>query len=201
MIINSGYSFGWTASIRNNVPSYSVGGLFSKDKKSQVLYFRQSRFMPSTERNQLLLENFCYCLKDLSGTEDQCRNGIVMVVNVKGFIDRRNLDQESIALFVHAVQGQLMPVKMRLVLIVGATARFGNSWKEIKALLTSAQEEKFRFVHPNKLGDYLMDGYEQYLPDEIGGCRDCMEISEDYVDLKLHQERLETERASDLGLT
>ena len=69
---------------------FPLAGLLSKDKKSQVLYFRQSRFMPSNERNQMLLENFCYCLKDMSRTEDQCRNGLIMVVNVKGFIDRRN---------------------------------------------------------------------------------------------------------------
>jgi len=145
--------------------------------------------MPSEERNKLLVDNFCYVLNDASRTEEQCRNGVVLILNTKGFIDRRNLDKDSIALFAQAVQGQLVPTKVNLVLVLGATTRFQNSWKQIMALLSPFYANRFRFISQYNLGDFFMDGYEQYLPDEIGGCRDCMEISEDYVDLKLHEER------------
>ena len=169
---------------------FPLHGLKTKDDKSEVLYFRQSRFMPSKKRNQMLMENFCYVLTDMSRTEERCRNGVVMILNTKGFIDGRNHDEESIALFAQVVQGQLVPVKVTMVLVVGSTTRFQNSWKQIQALLSPSEVKKFQFVSQDKLGDFLMSGYDQYLPDELGGCRYCMELSEDYVDLKVHEESL-----------
>mmetsp|Transcript_35597 Transcript_35597/g.86220 ORF Transcript_35597/g.86220 Transcript_35597/m.86220 type:complete len:266 (+) Transcript_35597:19-816(+) len=169
---------------------FPLPGLKTKDNKSEVLYYRQSRFMPSEARNQRLVDNICYVLNDMSQTEEQCRNGVVVVLNTKGFIDGRNHNEESISLFARALQGKLVPTKVRFALFVGATKRFENSWAQIKELLSPDYVKRFRFISEDKLQDYLMDGYEQYLPDELkGGCRDCIEIAEDYSDLKSFQER------------
>ncbi|CAJ1933081.1 unnamed protein product [Cylindrotheca closterium] len=146
--------------------------------------------MPSEARNQRLVDNICYVFNDMSRTEDNCRNGVAMVLNTKGFIDGRNHNEESISLFAKAIQGKLVPTKVRLILVVGATKRFDNSWKQMKELLSPEYVKRFQFISEDKLRDYLMDGYEQFLPNELkGGFRDCMEMAEDYSDLKMYEER------------
>lgn len=175
---------------------FPLPGLKTKDNKSDVLYLRQSRCVPSEERNQRLMENVCYVFNDMSQTQEECRNGVAIILNTKGFIDGRNHSEESISLFAQAVQGKLVPTKVRLVLVVGATKRFENSWKQIKEILSPSFAKRFHFVTEDKLGDYLMDTFELYLPDELkGGCRDCIELAEDYSDLKVYEERSEEERA------
>lgn len=169
---------------------FPLPGLKTKDNKSDVIYYRQSRFMASEERNQRLVDNVCYIFNDLSQTEESCRNGVALILNTKGFIDGRNHNEESTSLLAQAIQGKLVPTQVRLVLVVGATKRFENSWKQIKEHLSPDYVKRFHFVSEDKLRDYLMVGYELYLPNELkGGCRDCLELAEDYSDLKIFQER------------
>ena len=60
-------------------------------------------------------------------------------------------------------------------------------WLRVKE---NVSEESSHFLkHPKHLQDYLMDGYEKYLPLEMScGGQDSSEILEDYMDKKVYIE-------------
>jgi len=63
----------------------------------------------------------------------------------------------------------------------------------ISPALSNAYKKKFNVIVKNdKLGNYLMDGYQEYLPDEFMGWRSTEEMVIDYCDLKRHEERQST---------
>ena len=51
--------------------------------------------------------------------------------------------------------------------------------------------KKVHMINESRLSEFLMDGYEQYLPDEFAnGWKDTDEIMEDLVDLKQYEDDL-----------
>jgi len=170
---------------------FPLPGLKTKDRRSEVLYFRQSRYLRvlSKESHQGFIDNICYVLNDMSRSEEQCRNGVLLIANMKGY-DVKNHDDEGMTQFAHAIQGKLVPTRVKLILIVGATSE-EKTWKYLKPLLSPTYAKKVQFINEDQLGDYLMEGCDLYLPDEFRrlGCKDCQELVEDYMDLKIYQEQ------------
>lgn len=60
----------------------------------------------------------------------------------------------------------------------------------LKPTFSSTFKKKIHILNKNeKLGDYLMDGYQEYLPDEFLGWKSTTEMAIDYCDIKRHEER------------
>eukprot|EP00980_Cylindrotheca_fusiformis_P014049 scaffold3670_cov124-Cylindrotheca_fusiformis.AAC.25 len=155
---------------------------------SEVLYLRPSRRNPETDTSTVI-ESLCYVLNDMSDTEDKCRNGVAVISNLKGFTMDK-FDEEAWFQFMMTMQGNLVPTRVKLFLIVNAPSWFEtNVWEKVKPILSSSFSKKVHMIQTKNLSDYLMEDYQAFLPDELShGFKDTNEIVEDYVDLKSFQD-------------
>merc|ERR1712048_358393 len=105
-----------------------------KKHNSQVIYGRPSRSEDADEDNMTkVLENLCYVLNDFSQSEQQCRDGVALIVNLKGF-EIEHFDELEWRQFITALQGALVPTKVTLVLFVNPPSWFQkNVWKKLRS--------------------------------------------------------------------
>merc|ERR1711933_631799 len=68
--------------------------------------------------------------------------------------------------FMAMLQGRV-PVRVRLFLIVNPPSWFGKVWSIMKPMLAADFRKKVHMIKDNKLSEFLEDGFEKYLPDEI----------------------------------
>jgi len=172
---------------------FPLTGLRTKKHNSQVIYGRPSRSSSEdADKDNMtkVLENLCYVMNDFSQTEQQCRDGVALVVNLKGFkID--HFDELEWKQFITALQGALVPTKVTSVLFVNPPSWFQKDvWKKLKSSMPYRVRRTVHVIASDKLGDYLMEDYRAYLPSDLShGYRDTEEIIEDYIDLKSFEER------------
>lgn len=184
---------------------FPLPGLKTRRNKCDVIYMRQSRFVPKTEKKTGgLLDILCYVLNDMSRTKEQCQKGVALIVNMKGWT-MKNFSQESCEQFIQALQGKQVPTKVDLFLIVNAPASFDNVVKIMKPMFSRSFAKKVHMIKDSRLNEFLMDGYEQYLPDDFAnGWRDTDELLEDLIDLKQYEDKLkedaiQTQRQASCG--
>lgn len=96
---------------------FPLPGLKSRKTESEVIYFRPSRYEPSSTNNGLLLDTLCYVLNDMSRTIDQCRNGVVMIVNMSGYT-MKNYNSETQMKMAKIIEGHVIPTRIVEILIV-----------------------------------------------------------------------------------
>mmetsp|Transcript_24916 Transcript_24916/g.61286 ORF Transcript_24916/g.61286 Transcript_24916/m.61286 type:complete len:234 (-) Transcript_24916:585-1286(-) len=96
---------------------FPLPGLKSRNTGSDVFYFRPSRYEPSSLFNGLLLDNLCYVLNDMSRTIDQCRTGVVMIVNMEGYT-MKNFHSETQMKMTRITEGNVIPTRIVEILIV-----------------------------------------------------------------------------------
>lgn len=178
----------------NTKALFPLPGLKTKECDSEVLYLRPSRYFPEEVDATTVIESLCYVLNDMSDTEEKCRNGVALISNMKGFAIE-NFNEDHWFQFMMTLQGNLVPTRVNLVLIVNAPSWFQqNVWKKMKPALSSSFSKNVHMIKSDKLSDYLMDGYREYLPTELPhGYRDTREIVEDYIDLKAFQDKQKTD--------
>lgn len=166
---------------------FPLPGPLTKNNKHEVVYFQAARHFPSETDTDLLIKNMCYVFNDMSLTEEQCRNGVVLIADLNNWTFK-NFTNECANQFLNAMQHQV-PTKVAFVLVVNAPKWFPKTWKVLKKMVAPSFAKRFIILkQTSELNDYLMDGYENYLPTEMGYWRDSAEILEDYIDLKLHDE-------------
>eukprot|EP00980_Cylindrotheca_fusiformis_P014047 scaffold3670_cov124-Cylindrotheca_fusiformis.AAC.23 len=167
---------------------FPLPGLKTVDD-SEVLYLRPSHYCPAEMEEATIIESLCYALNDMSDTEEKCRKGIAVISNMKG-VTRENFDEEGWLEFMLTLQGEMVPTKVNLLLIVHAPSWFRKDvFKSMKTKLSSSFNKKVHQVKSEHLSDYLMEGFRAYLPSDLShGYRDPDEIVEDYVDLKSFQD-------------
>jgi len=164
-------------------------GLRTKDN-SQVIYIRASRYYHSTTSKQHFIDSLYYLLNDMSRTRDDCRGGVSIIANLRGY-GVKNYDMDAILQAAKAVEGRLVPTRFSVLLYVDAPKIFMNGWKLLRPLLAPWLAKKVRFIKADQLDSFLMSGYKDFLPDEIeGGWKDTQELVDDYIDLKIYDERL-----------
>eukprot|EP00980_Cylindrotheca_fusiformis_P011564 scaffold2737_cov99-Cylindrotheca_fusiformis.AAC.10 len=84
--------------------------------------------------------------------------------------------------FMHTLQGRAVPTKVELFLIVDPPSWFGKIWRIMKPMLSRSFSKKVRIIKQIKLRNYLQEGFEAYLPDEMDiGLKDTTRIVDDYV--------------------
>jgi hypothetical protein len=168
---------------------FPLPGLKTKRGNSEVFCMRPSRYFPELTDSSGLLENLCYVLNDMSDTEEKCRNGVAFVVNMKGFT-MENYNEDYWLQLIHTLQGNVVPVRVNLFLIVNPPRWFRKLLKTMKPMLSSAFAKNVHIIDSANLPDYLAEGYQAFLPDDLGnGWRITPELIEDYIDMKMFQDR------------
>ena len=158
------------------------------NQKSQVIYIHAARHRHTPENGERFIDNLYYLLNDMSQTREDCQNGVCVIANMKHY-GMKNYDMDTILKAVKAVEGKLVPTRFTALLYVDAPKVFMNGWKLLRPLLAPWMAKKVHFIKRDKLGDHLMDGYQTFLPQELGGLENSAEIAEDYVDRKIYEER------------
>lgn len=168
---------------------FPLSGLRTKKNNSQVVYTRPSRGKPDDDNMTKVLQSLCYVMNDFSQTDQQCRDGIALVTNLEGFT-MEHFDELELRQFILALQGTLVPTKVTTVLLVNAPSWFKQDvWKKMRSSMPFQFRRNVHIISTDKLGDYLMEDYQAYLPHEIAhGYRSGSEIIEDYIDLKSYED-------------
>eukprot|EP00526_Cylindrotheca_closterium_P016750 CAMPEP_0113645914 /NCGR_PEP_ID=MMETSP0017_2-20120614/24222_1 /TAXON_ID=2856 /ORGANISM="Cylindrotheca closterium" /LENGTH=335 /DNA_ID=CAMNT_0000557717 /DNA_START=147 /DNA_END=1154 /DNA_ORIENTATION=- /assembly_acc=CAM_ASM_000147 len=169
----------------------------TKKQKSQVIYARPARYArTSPEAFDELLKQLCFLLNDLSRTAQQCRHGVSLLINLKGY-SRKNVDVENSIRLVQLIQSHLVPTKIEMVVFVDTTTMSSKIWQQsISPLLSPEEEKKICFTKHDDLYRYLMPSYEKFLPDEIAeGWRNSTDLIESYLDrIKVRIEKEKQEK-------
>lgn len=172
-----------------NLVVFPLPGLRTKNNKHEVLYFHACRHFPAEHGTELLIDNMCYVFNDMSLTQQQCRNGVAFIIDLNQWTFK-NFTTECSQKFLKALQYQV-PTKVATVFVVNPPKWFPKMWRCVfKKMLSDSFVKRVHILkHPTHLQDYLMEGYEKYLPDEMAsGWQNSAEIVEDFIDKKLHDE-------------
>jgi len=155
---------------------------------SNVVYLRPSRYV-GKKSSQSMVESLCYVLNDLSRTQSQCRDGITMIVHMKKWA-RDNFDQEMWVKMIRILQGDLVPTKVKQVLLVDAPPEFQKVWDLLEQLMSDSFFKKVRVVKQSKMDVFFKDGYHEYLPNDFKRGWLCVdEVAEDYIDQKRYNDQ------------
>jgi len=167
---------------------FKLPGMKTRNHKNEVIYFRGCRHFPLKTSTELLIKNMCYVLNDMSMTEEQCRNGVAFILDLD-HLKPDNMTNEAVAKFLTAMEHQV-PTRVEAVLLVNVSSSFLGTWKSLaKRVVSESFASKFHYLAGTyQLGEHLMEGYEEYLPAELGYWRDSYEIVEDFIDKKVHDE-------------
>mmetsp|Transcript_35866 Transcript_35866/g.86713 ORF Transcript_35866/g.86713 Transcript_35866/m.86713 type:complete len:252 (+) Transcript_35866:165-920(+) len=173
---------------------FPLPGMKTIDRKCDVFYMRPSRYVPSEMKTSNVIDNLIYILNGLSQTKEQCENGVGFIANMEDWT-MKNFSHDYCFQFMQALQGKMVPSKVELFLIVNPPKWFGKVWTIMKPMLSKSFAKKVHMIKEERLGEFLMDGYEQYLPDEFSsGWQITEEITEDYIDQRRYDEDSDNEQ-------
>merc|ERR1711862_412624 len=99
--------------------------------------------------------------------EKPCTEGIGFVANMDDWTFS-NFSTSYCLNFMKLLQGRV-PVRVRLFLIVDPPSWFGKIWSIMKRMLAEDFRKKVHMISSDRLGEFLEEGYEKYLPDDIKG--------------------------------
>ncbi|CAJ1967829.1 unnamed protein product [Cylindrotheca closterium] len=163
---------------------FPLPGLKTKRQRSEVCYFRPSRFCPKTADSSVLIENLCYVLNDLSTTEEQCQHGITFLANMKSF-STKLYDEQFWLELLNVLQGNVIPVHIASFIVLNPPTWFGRIWRQMNTHMSPDFLKKVRLVEREDLPDYFEQGYETYMPSDMQGWRKTSEMVEDYIDRRV----------------
>lgn len=167
---------------------FPLTGLKTKHTNSDVIYMRPARYHPSRDANDLMVDNLCYVLNHGSRSQQECRNGMAFLANMNGYTIK-NIHQGTIMKMMQMLQGDIVPTKIRLLIFVDPPTVFTRAWKAAKKVASGDFLKNVYFIRQERLGEFLMDGYKEFLPNEfVSGWRQMDEMVEDYVDMMKYQD-------------
>lgn len=162
-------------------------GLKTKRNKSSVIYMKPSRFNPHEMKTSDVIDSLCYVLNHMSRTKEQCLAGVTLIANMEEWC-MKNFSNDYCHQFMQALQGKFVPTKVDLFLIVNPPPGFSNIWKLMKPMFSRSFSKKVHVIKESRLNEFLIEGYEKYLPNEFGGWLDKSELLEDLIDLKQYED-------------
>ncbi|CAJ1961485.1 unnamed protein product [Cylindrotheca closterium] len=173
---------------------FPLPGLRTKNKKQGVVYFHAARHFTATMDTEMLVSNMTYIFNDMSLTEEQCRNGVAMIIDLNHWT-LKNFTPECSNKFFKALQYQV-PTKVETVLIVNAPRWFPKLYRHLfKKMMAKSFSKKVHILKKSEqLQTHLAEGYEKYLPVEMGYWVDSTEIVDDFIDWKRHNEESSSNR-------
>lgn len=168
---------------------FPLPSLKTKKGRSNVMYMRPSRYTPNENRendSEMIVQSLCYVLNDMSNTKKKCRRGVAVIANMKGFT-RENYSVGAWSHLMQALQGNLVPTKVELLLIVDPPSWFRSVWNKVikPKMMSNSFAKKVHIVSQDRLSDFFSRGYEQFLPEDMSsGWQSTIELVDDYVDKK-----------------
>lgn len=100
----------------------------------------------------------------------------------------KNFHSETQMKMTRIIEGDVIPTRFAEVLIVNPPKIFKRLWKVVKPCFSSTYKKRIHIIKNEKLENYLMDGYQDYLPDDFMGWRITEEMVADWVDKKRYDE-------------
>jgi hypothetical protein len=166
---------------------FPLPSLMTKNRQ-EVFYMRCCRHFPGKTDTSVLIDNIAYIMNEMSRTEEQCRNGIAFIIDMENWTVK-NMSNECSSKFMLAGQGDPVPTKVELMLIINSPKIFKPTWKVFKHMMPKSFAKKIHFVKDwNALHNYFVGDFDRYLPFELNGWRCASELVEDYIDLQRHAE-------------
>ena len=168
---------------------FVVPGLKSKENHD-VFYMRPSRYFPKQTSTQTIIDNLGYCMSTMvASKEKNATEGIAFMANMDnwGF---SNFSISYCSKFMMMLQGRV-PVRVRLFLIVNPPAWFDKIWRIMKPMLAPDFRRKVHMIPEYELDKFLMDGYQQFLPDDIKlGKVPTNEMIDDFIKYRQYVEKI-----------
>jgi hypothetical protein len=148
---------------------------------------RPSRYFPSKTSTEEIIDNLAYCMQTMCEKEKACTEGIGFFAYMSDW-HMQNFSVSYCYQFMMMLQGRV-PVRVRMFLIVNPPGWFGAIWKIMKPMLAPDFRKKVHVIPESKIGEYLEQGFETYLPDETDqGKADTQAMVEDFVTHRKHIE-------------
>jgi hypothetical protein len=146
-----------------------------------MFYMRPSRFFPHQTSTETIIDNLTYCIHTMLEKERASRDGVGFLANMDNW-KMKNFDIDYCLQFMLTLQGYIVPVRVQLFIILNPPSWFGVVWKIMKPMLLPAFRKKVKMIHDKDLPNYLQEGFEQYLPDEVkNGQADTDDLTQDFV--------------------
>lgn len=168
---------------------FVVPGLKSKEPDSHdVFYMRPSRYFPKEVSTETIIDNLGYCMSVMvASKEKNATEGIAFLANMDDWTFT-NFSVSYCHSFMMMLQGRV-PVRVRLFLIVNPPSWFDKIWSIMKPMLAADFRKKVHMIKEDKLGDFLMEGYEEYLPDDMkSGKASTESIVDDFIKYRKYVE-------------
>lgn len=146
-----------------------------------MFYMRPSRYFPKETPTEEIIDNLAYVLLHMTSiSEHAATNGIGFIANMDDW-KMVNFNVSYCYQFMKMLQGSV-PVRVELFLIVNPPSWFGNIWKIMKRMLSYSFRRKVHMIPEEKLSKYLMNGYEDFLPDDVStGYADTDSMVKDFI--------------------
>lgn len=165
---------------------FVVPGLKSKEGHD-VFYMRPGRYFPKETPTKDVIDNLVYCMQTMVEKEKSCTEGIAFMANMADW-GMSNFSVSYCAQFMKMLQGRV-PVRVRLFLIVNPPHWFDVIWSIMKPMLAEHFRKKVHMIHDKELESHFMDGYAQFLPDDMeGGNLSTEAIVTDFLTYRKHIE-------------
>jgi hypothetical protein len=113
--------------------------------------------------------------------EQACTEGIAFVAYMNTW-KMENFCLDCCYQFMQLLQGNAVPVRVGLFLIVNPPSWFGPVWKIMKRMLSRDFRTRVKMIPESGLPKYLAEGFEEFLPDETEiGRANTTELVQDFV--------------------
>ncbi|CAJ1950241.1 unnamed protein product [Cylindrotheca closterium] len=158
---------------------FPVPGL-KTNEGHDIFYMYPARYFPKETTTEEIIDNLGYCMNTMCEMEKASSEGIGFMAYMNDW-KMSNFSIDYCYQFMMMLQGRV-PVRVRMFLIVNPPSWFGMIWKIMKPMLSPDFRKKVHVIKESKIGDFLMEGYETYLPDETAtGKADTESMVEDFV--------------------
>jgi CRAL/TRIO domain len=165
---------------------FVVPGLKSSEGHD-VFYMRPSRYFRSETSTESIIDNLAYCMQTMVEKEKACTEGIAFVANLEDWT-MGNFSVSYCLEFMKMLQGR-SPVRVRMFIIANPPSWFNVIWKIMKSMLASDFRKKVKMIPQSQIGEFLMEGYEAFLYDDMkGGQANTQEMINDFL---IHRKEIE----------
>ena len=168
---------------------FPVPGLKSKDGHD-FFYMRPSRFSCKDTPTEKVINNLCYVMNCMVEKESACADGICFLANMDDWT-MRNFCTDYCFQFMSGLQGKKVPVRVNLFLIVNPPSWFNKIWAIMKPMLAPEFRKKVHMIKESQLSDFLADGFESNLPDDMStGKASTEQMIRDFAHYRKYIERV-----------
>lgn len=167
---------------------FPVPGLLSQ-AGFDMFYMKPGRYFPRKTKVRDVIDNLVYVMNTMLEKEHACKNGIGFMACMNDW-KMVNFDVNYCYQFMMGLQAAVVPVAVELFLIVNPPSWFGVIWKIMRPMLAPSFRKKVKVIKEPMLPKYLMEGYEEFLPDDFAtGQLHTQSLVQDFVTYRKHVEK------------